>query len=587
MGGSARSGVRRAAFALAAALVLLAGLTAWPVFIRGDAIPFASPAFETQWKSAEAAVPNFWGPALQPAMQEPYQEAPGGTRTVQYFDKARMEQTQPGGAVTNGLLTVELISGKRQIGDATFIALAPSSLPVVGDPDNSWPPYAALNASVFPQKVARTGEPVGRVYQPDGTLALDPARAAEPGAAFGSWQQDPGGIYAHNIPLAFWTYLTALPVPWQTTMGYPLTEAFWVNVRVAGVPRWVLVQPFERRVLSYTPTNPLAFQVEMGNIGAHYYRWRYAAPDATATGTASPTQGATGTASGTKTATATSTTRASGTPPSLAITNVQLGAVTDTTFALSFHTSVPATSEILYGTSSHSYAYQQEIASTATQDHAITLTDLTPGTKYYFAIRVTAGDTSVERKEDFFSTTGTASATSAPKATATATATRTASPTPAPTNTPTPTNTPVPPKNVRVSLSSVTVGAANDTQLASTVLRADGTTIALALTYDGPSGSAAATVNVTNWSHDAAHARLTGTANGGGIALVDKQATIVISATVTIPFADPTTPALVVSFTQKVTPGQYAAGATITSPPLSNAKAPGYNVVVALAVALA
>jgi hypothetical protein len=37
----------------------------------------------------------------------------------------------------------------------------------------------------------------------------------------------------------------------------------------------VLVQPFERRVLTYTPSNAPAWRVEMGNIGRHYYEWRY------------------------------------------------------------------------------------------------------------------------------------------------------------------------------------------------------------------------------------------------------------------------------------------------------------------------
>src|SRR5205085_2221786 len=36
------------------------------------------------------------------------------------------------------------------------------------------------------------------------------------------------------------------------------------------------VQLFERRVLTYNPANPPATQVEMGNVGRHYYNWRYA-----------------------------------------------------------------------------------------------------------------------------------------------------------------------------------------------------------------------------------------------------------------------------------------------------------------------
>src|SRR4051812_12404710 len=137
MSGSATSGARRAVSALGTVLVLFTGLLASPEFTRSQTIPFASPAFASQWNAAESAIPNFWGPALQPAMQEQYKEAPGGARTVQYFDKARMEQGQAGGAVTNGLLTVELISGRRQFGDATFTTFVPASLSIVGDSDNA------------------------------------------------------------------------------------------------------------------------------------------------------------------------------------------------------------------------------------------------------------------------------------------------------------------------------------------------------------------------------------------------------------------------------------------------------------------
>jgi hypothetical protein len=62
---------------------------------------------------------------------------------------------------------------------------------------------------------------------------------------------------------------------WRYVVGEPLTEAYWTVVKVGGVDRGVLVQAFERRVLTYTPTNAPAFQVEMGNIGRHYFEWRY------------------------------------------------------------------------------------------------------------------------------------------------------------------------------------------------------------------------------------------------------------------------------------------------------------------------
>jgi hypothetical protein len=48
-------------------------------------------------------------------------------------------------------------------------------------------------------------------------------------------------------------------------------------VKVGGQPRDVLVQCFERRCLTYTPDNDPTWQVEAGNVGQHYYIWRYGA----------------------------------------------------------------------------------------------------------------------------------------------------------------------------------------------------------------------------------------------------------------------------------------------------------------------
>jgi hypothetical protein len=44
---------------------------------------------------------------------------------------------------------------------------------------------------------------------------------------------------------------------------------------VAGKEQAVLVQLFERRSLTYTPANTPANRVEMGNVGQHYFAWRY------------------------------------------------------------------------------------------------------------------------------------------------------------------------------------------------------------------------------------------------------------------------------------------------------------------------
>ena len=91
---------------------------------------FADPAFQTLWAQTDANPAGrsyVWGPApFTGGLMEEYTGAPGGKRLVQYFDKARMELNAPGGPVTAGLLSVELISGKQQNGDATFVQREPA-----------------------------------------------------------------------------------------------------------------------------------------------------------------------------------------------------------------------------------------------------------------------------------------------------------------------------------------------------------------------------------------------------------------------------------------------------------------------------
>src|SRR5262249_37714606 len=125
----------------ALALVIIAALPA------GAANSFANPAFQTQWQQGEALTPNFWGPLAnaKDGQQEPYKEAQGGQRLVQYFDKGRMELTN--GTVTNGLLATELIKGQIQVGDNAFQPQAPPAIAIAGDPSTIGATYAALSTT--------------------------------------------------------------------------------------------------------------------------------------------------------------------------------------------------------------------------------------------------------------------------------------------------------------------------------------------------------------------------------------------------------------------------------------------------------
>lgn len=246
-------------------------------------------AFANVWRRADQPIVQgrsdrswLWGPGPLRTTVEPYGQSPYGERLVEYYDKSRMEVTQPGGDrgqrwfVTNGLLVKELVSGTLQTGDAQFEQRAPAAIPVAGDPDaaNPAPVYGSFGGVVSlngdRRADSRVGQNVTATIDRSGQVGDDPtlARAETRIANYDS-------TLGHNIPNVFWRYMTTLPDDWVFAFGYPVSEAYWITARVGGVDKPVLVQLFERRVLTYTPGNARGFEVEMGNVGQHYHRWRY------------------------------------------------------------------------------------------------------------------------------------------------------------------------------------------------------------------------------------------------------------------------------------------------------------------------
>src|SRR5438552_1043053 len=113
-------------FSISAVAVVFAMLLA---LAQASAAQFAHPAFQHVWERTDALVADgrvartwLWGPEPGEPRLEPWQQAAGRQRLVQYFDKSRMELNNPNADpnspfyVTNGLLTVELISGQMQVG---------------------------------------------------------------------------------------------------------------------------------------------------------------------------------------------------------------------------------------------------------------------------------------------------------------------------------------------------------------------------------------------------------------------------------------------------------------------------------------
>ncbi len=234
----------------------------------------------------------YWGPAPFATFKESYAETPGGLRDVAYYDKGRMEITRPGGNrarpyyVTSGLLVRELISGQQQLGDYNFQTFQPANVPVSGDgPENNSisPTYASFRNLTGP--AARTFGPVNTALDRSGKVTTDPAlpeRYPDTSSAYYD------ATLGHNIPAVLWRFMHlqgqithdhrqvfAPLADWLPTFGLPITEAYWTRSKVGGVEQDVMVQLFERRLLTYTPSNPPAYQVEMGNLGRHYFAWRY------------------------------------------------------------------------------------------------------------------------------------------------------------------------------------------------------------------------------------------------------------------------------------------------------------------------
>lgn len=234
---------------------------------------FAGPQFQAQWQAAEAVVPNFWGPLslARDGQQESYN---GGQRLVQYFDKARMELAK-NGTVTFGLLATELKTGKLQLGDATFEQRAPAHVNMAGDPGGAGPTYADL--ALLPEHDGRPSSGPPPYYWMDGKFGQAQNFPFGPEIAVSADHDlsDPSGRYRQWVFGPFWDFIQSLPLPLDQTTGYATSPLMWAKAKVGSIDRDVLLQAFERRVLTFTFTNSPATRVEFGNIGQHYYQWRY------------------------------------------------------------------------------------------------------------------------------------------------------------------------------------------------------------------------------------------------------------------------------------------------------------------------
>ncbi len=176
-----------------------------------------------------------------------------GTRRIQYFEKGLFEDQRATSAdavwqFSYGLAGEELVR-------------AGAALPVGGE--KSTITYANLRDLTSEDKrIAAPRGFGGGVYKnKDGTVFIPFSSELKPAAG-------------HNVAAIFWIVLssdTRSPGGWLHDIGLPLTEPVWATVDKGNAKgRRVLIQAFQRTVLTYDPQNAAGWQVERANIGVDY-----------------------------------------------------------------------------------------------------------------------------------------------------------------------------------------------------------------------------------------------------------------------------------------------------------------------------
>jgi hypothetical protein len=296
---------RSARWCVPLALVLLV-LAAAPLALRGTAAPAdiqqihtvsgipVDPAISRIWKGTDEPVASgaavlgwLWGPQANATGVEYTEDSPALRRTMVYFDKARLDILDPsaspdsGWYVTGALLIAQMLSGQIPFGDGIVATRESPHIPVAGDPDQPGAlTYAALGplASIN-GKSLRSGEPVpvapSLIGQDISTIlngngSISESTVVNPGVTYGAYD----AVTGHNIAKPFAEWIVAQQYAANWLIGRPLTEPYWVEVAVGGTTKFVMLQAFERRVLTYTPDNAPEWRVESGNAGQHYRVWR-------------------------------------------------------------------------------------------------------------------------------------------------------------------------------------------------------------------------------------------------------------------------------------------------------------------------
>ncbi|CAN5659702.1 hypothetical protein BH23CHL2_BH23CHL2_19950 [soil metagenome] len=258
-----------------------------------DSVERAGDVFDALWDRTDSLVAAgveqrswLWGMPRGDIVVEPCESSETGSRYLRLYEKGLMEINHPysrmdsGWYITPGRLAAGLIEDQARI-------------PVAGDINAHGPLYSDLTGVQWePQQ---EGQPIARWLSSGGQFVARQSMKGY-GVTAGGTSDETGLVTASVFEDYLWQTAPVVEAggvtegllfnPPVLAIGFPITEPFWVTVPENGVFVDVLVQCFERRCLTYTPSHEAAWQIEMSNIGLHYDLWhnepaRFAGTDPT------------------------------------------------------------------------------------------------------------------------------------------------------------------------------------------------------------------------------------------------------------------------------------------------------------------
>ncbi len=271
-------------------------------------VPRPTPVAEIAaiWNRADGSIldgsevrPFLFGAEPLAVVTEHYQDSATGLRQMTYFEKGRLDILDPSEDPANpwfvspAALVREMLSGSVEYGENERSERGLAPIPIVGDLNQpNAVTYATLGmltdleipltAPLRPEGLAememqapnlsRVGDALTALlsasgaFEPDGALPVDGAAPVVVG--------EYDAVTQRNIATPFVAWRDAQGFVENYLLGHPLTEPYWVDTLVDGVPKRLLVQAFERRVLVYDPAQPEGTQVDSTDVGIHYRLWR-------------------------------------------------------------------------------------------------------------------------------------------------------------------------------------------------------------------------------------------------------------------------------------------------------------------------